>query len=139
MRTVIPSNFLRLALTLDALVSGAVAALQLAAPNWLSELLMLPRALLIDTGAFLVAYTALLLVLARSARIWSAVVGIVVAGNVGWAASCIVLLASDMLSPNALGLAFVAVQAVAVLFFATMEFIGLIASEPASASSTARA
>lgn len=139
MKTVCPSRLLKLALIADAVVSGAVAVLQLAAPGWLSELLHLPRVLLVETGGFLVAYTILLVVLARSARVWFSLIAIVVIGNVGWAASCVALLASGVLSPSALGKAFVVVQAVAVLLFAALQAKGLSSSSTAPASSTARA
>ena len=74
MRTVFPSSLLRKALIADAVVSGAVAALQLAMPQALGRLLLLPRGLLVETGMFLVAYTLLLILLARSARVWSGLI-----------------------------------------------------------------
>ena len=69
MRLVIPSRVLKFALTADALASGAVAVLQLAAASQLHPLLQLSQALLVETGVFLVAYTLLLIVLARSERV----------------------------------------------------------------------
>lgn len=139
MNTIFPSRFLKLALIADALVSGAVAALQLVAAAWLSELLNLPKPLLIDTGVFLVGYTILLVLLARSTTVWSLIIGVVIIGNIGWAIACIELLASGSVSPNVLGVAFVIVQAVAVLVFAAMEYSGLRASKPAGASSSVAA
>ena len=129
MRNVIPSPFLRTALTADAIVSGGVAALQLTFASWLSELLMLPRAQLVESGVFLVAYAVLLVVLARSARVPSTVVGVIVLGNIAWAAGCLGLLAADALAPSRFGVAFVLVQAVAVVVFAALEYVGLNASE----------
>ncbi len=136
MNTIFPSRFLKLALIADALVSGAVAALQLVAAAWLSELLNLPKPLLIDTGVFLVGYTILLVLLARSTTVWSLIIGVVIIGNIGWAIACIGLLASGSVSPNVLGVAFVIVQAVAVLVFAAMEYSGLRASKSAGAATT---
>lgn len=136
MNTIFPSRLLKLALIADALVSGAVAALQLVAAGWLSERLNLPKALLIETGVFLVGYTILLVLLARSTTVWSLIIGVVVIGNVGWAVGCIGLLAGGIVSPNALGVAFVIVHALAVLVFAAMEYSGLRASQSAGASSS---
>lgn len=136
MNTIFPSRFLKLALIADALVSGAVAALQLVAAAWLSELLNLPKPLLIDTGVFLVGYTILLVLLARSTTVWSLIIGVVIIGNIGWAIACIGLLASGSVSPNVLGMAFVIVQAVAVLVFAAMEYSGLRESKSANAATT---
>lgn len=139
MKTVLPSSLLKLALAADAVVSGAVAVLQVLAANWLAELLQLPRSLLLETGVFLLAYTVLLIVLARSPRVWSVLIGLIVIGNAGWAACCLVLLVTGMLSPNLLGVAFVLVQAFAVLIFAVLEFRGLSASVPSRDGSAARA
>ncbi len=131
MRTIHPSPLLRTALLADAVVSGAVAIIQLAATDWLSGFLQLPRTLLFETGVFLVVYTALLLVLARSARVPSALIAVIVLGNVGWALGCAGLLVVGGVSPSAMGVAFVIVQAVAVLAFAALEYIGLASSERA--------
>ena len=139
MKTVHPSQLLKLALTVDALVSGAVAVLQLTAAGWLSELLLIPRMLLVETGVFLVAYALILVVLARSPKLWSALVGLVIVGNLGWAAGCALLLASGVLAPSGLGVAFVALHIVAVVAFAGLEYMGLKASAPASRISPARA
>jgi hypothetical protein len=68
--------------------------------------------------------------------VWSVIIGIVVIGNIGWAIACIGLLISDIVSPNGFGVAFVIVQAIAVLVFAAMEYSGLKASQLASASSS---
>lgn len=136
MPSVTPSSLLKKALAADAVVSGAVAVLQLAIPDALSRLLLLPRGLLVESGIFLVAYTLLLIALARSTRVWSALILVVVVGNVAWAAGCAVLLGTGYLQPSALGIAFVAMQALAVLVFAGLEYFGLRES-PAARTATA--
>ena len=138
MRTVFPSNLLRKALIVDAVVSGAVAALQLAMPQALSRLLLLPRGLLVETGMFLVAYTLLLILLARNVRVWSGLITFVVLGNVAWAVGCAMLLGTGYLKPGALGIAFVAVQAVTVMVFAGLEYLGLRGSLPAPSAGMAQ-
>lgn len=74
---------------------------------------------------------ALLIGLARSGRVWSAMISVVVLGNVGWAVASLGLLFSSLIAPNALGEGYVLFQAVAVLVFAGLEFKGLMASLPA--------
>lgn len=133
MKTVTPSPLLTFAFGADAIVSGAVALLQLAAAAWLGKLLQLPPALLLGTGLFLVGYTALLMVLARSRAIWSALVRFVALGNVGWAAGCVALMAADLVAPGPLGVGFLLVQAVTVLVFAALQWMGLASSAPAPA------
>ena len=134
MHSVIPSSLLKKALAADAVVSGAVALLQLSMTDVLSRLLVLPRGLLVETGVFLMGYTLLLIVLARSARIWPALIVMIVLGNAGWAAGCAVLLGAGYLQPNAPGLAFIAAQAAAVLVFAGLEYLGLRYSDQARPS-----
>jgi len=73
--------------------------------------------------------------LIADALVSGAVAGVVVIGNLGWAVACVGLLASGIVSPNVLSVAFVIVQAVAVLVFAAMEYSGLRASQSAGASS----
>lgn len=138
MRTVFASSLLRKALVADAVVSGAVAALQLAMPQALSRLLLLPRGLLVETGIFLVAYTLLLVLLARSVKVWSGLIALVVLGNIAWAVGCAMLLGTGYLKPGALGIAFVAVQAVTVLVFAGLEYLGLRGSLRAPSAGMAR-
>lgn len=45
--------------------------------------------------------------------------------NVLWAADCLILLASGWVAPTGLGIAFVLVQAVTVLAFADLQYLGL--------------
>lgn len=124
MKTIHPSPFLRFALWLDASISGATAVLQLTAAGWLAQVLQLPRPLLIETGVFFVAYTLLLVVLARSARIWMPLIVVIVFGNLGWAIACLGLLASGVAAPSSLGTAYVVVQAFAVAVFAGLQALG---------------
>lgn len=125
MQTIIPSGLLKKALAADAVASGALAVLQIAMPDALGKLLMLPRALLLETGVFLLFHTVLLVVLARSTRVWAGLITVVVIGNVGWAIGCALLPAAGGLQPNAPAIAFLAIQALAVLVFAALEYLGL--------------
>jgi hypothetical protein len=139
MNAIQPSRLLKFALVVDALVSGAVALLQLLLPDLLSGLLQLPAALLRYTGLFLVGYTVLLVVLARSAAIWKELVLVVAGGNVLWAIGCAALPLEGAVAPSGLGIAFLSVQALAVLGFAAMQLAGLKASAPARQAGRAHA
>jgi hypothetical protein len=128
------SRLLKFALFADAVVSGAVALLQLLAGKLLAGLLALPAVLLLESGVFLVAYVALLVALATRRRLWSWLVWAVIAGNVAWAVGCVGLLkllpalggdGSDGGGPaSPLGVAFLLVQAFTVLTFALLEWRG---------------
>ena len=138
MHTIHPSRLLKVALLADALVSGAVALLQLLAGKLLAGLLALPAVLLLESGVFLVGYVTLLLVLATRRRLWSGLVWAVVIGNVGWAVGCLSLIPLLPLTGNApaspLGIAFLLVQAVVVLAFALLQWRGWRASSGATAA-----
>lgn len=136
MQSIQPSSLLKFAFAADAAVSGAVALLQLAFPDDLSRLLLLPRMLLVESGIFLVGYALLLAALARSRSIARPLVLFLIIGNAGWAAGC--ALAAALTGPSLLGYGFLAIQAVTVLLFAGLQLAGLNASLASPARSGAQ-
>lgn len=98
------------------------ALLALAAP--LATLLGLPPGLLRWAGLLLLPCAALMAVAARQWPPATALVGLIVAGNLAWAVASIVV-AFAVESINGLGRAFVIGQALAVLGLATLEWRGL--------------
>jgi hypothetical protein len=120
-----PSLLLRRAILADAVVSGAMALLLTFGAAALAPLLNLPEALLRETGLFLIAYAALVGWLGTRPSMPKAWVLIVIAGNAAWAVGSIAPLFSGSVTPNLLGEAFVATQAIAVGVFAELQVIGL--------------
>ncbi|WP_013501257.1 hypothetical protein [Rhodopseudomonas palustris] len=116
------------------MVSGAMALLLSLAAGTLSRLLALPQPLLLETGLFLIGYAALVGWLGTRAVLPRALVLIVIAGNALWTLGSVALLLSGSVAPNALGIAFVLLQATVVGIFAELQFIGLKRSEAALAS-----
>jgi hypothetical protein len=136
MTSIIPSSFLKRVLLADAAVSGAVALLQLVATDELAALTGLPAGLLLGTGLFLVGYVTLLIVLAKSSRVWSSMIWLVIAGNLAWAVAA---LAVAVTVPTALlGELFAAMHALAVTTFVYLEYRGLGVND-ANSGSVARA
>lgn len=119
------SNFLRSALYADALISGAAAILMAAGAPILSPLLGLPVPLLVGAGIALIPFVVMLVTVARRPNVSRLVLVDIIAINALWVAASFGLLVSGLVEPNALGIAFVAMQAVAVAFFAEMQFVGL--------------
>jgi hypothetical protein len=119
-----PSLFLRRALQLDAIVTGAMALLLVFGDSALAPLLNLPEALLRDTGLFLIAYTVVVGWLATRPSMPKALVLAVIAGNAAWTVGSIALLFSGTVTPNLPGEIFVAMQAIATGAFAELQFIG---------------
>lgn len=116
-------RFLRGVLWADAASCLATGALQLAALDALPRLLGLPQLLLLDSGVFLVAYGVLAAWTASRPvppRRW---VALFAAGNLAWAIGC--GLAAALLEPTALGIAWIAMQAAAVLVLADLQWMGL--------------
>ena len=78
-----------------------------------------------ETGLFLIAYTALVGWLATRQSMPKLLVTIVIAGNAAWTVASIALLFSGAVTPNLLGEAFVAAQAIATGVLAELQYIGL--------------
>lgn len=128
MKTIHPSGILTAALLADAVASGALALLQLLGNQALSAWLALDSRLLLYTGIFLLGYANLLLVLAHTDRIWPWLLKSIIAGNAGWAAGCLALMALPGQAWPSPASAFLALQAAAVLVLAGWEYAGLRAS-----------
>jgi hypothetical protein len=123
--TIRSSQFLRRALLADTVFSGIAAVLLTADAGALAPLLELPQLLLRETGLFLIAYTALVGWLGTRIAVPRALVTLVIAGNAAWTIGSIALLFSGAVSPNLLGGAFIAAQAIATGVFAELQYVGL--------------
>jgi len=128
------TKFLRNALYLDALASGAAGLLMIAGAPLLSPLLALPSSLLIGAGLVLVPFVATLIVVARRSQVSRLVLIDLLALNALWVAASFGLLASGLVQPSALGIAFVAAQALVVAAFTVLQVIGLRRAGAATAS-----
>ena len=119
------STFLRRALVLDAVASGATALLVIAAAGHIDGLLGLPAALLRGAGLVLVPYVAFVVFVATRARIEPAAVWVIIASNALWALASFAVLLSGRLAPTGLGIAFVAAQAIIVALLGELQYVGL--------------
>ncbi|HZH09431.1 MAG TPA: hypothetical protein VEZ24_03595 [Microvirga sp.] len=133
MTTIHPSPLLRQALLADATTSGAFGLLMLLAAEPLSRLLGLPIGLLRGAGAVLLPYVAFLAWLSLRGPVNKAFVWAVILGNIAWAADSLLLLAGGWVSPTTAGYAFVIMQALVVLMYAELQFMGLRRSNAAAA------
>jgi len=119
------STYLRRALVLDAVASGATALLVIAAAGRIDGLLGLPAALLRGAGLVLVPYVAFVMFVATRARIEPAAVWVIIASNALWALASFAVLLSGQLAPTGLGIAFVAAQAIVVALLGELQYMGL--------------
>ncbi|MGF7007386.1 hypothetical protein [Aminobacter sp. BE322] len=117
--------FLRNALYVDALATGATGLLAIVGAPLLASLLDLPETLLLWAGLALVPFVAMLVVVARRAAVSKQVLSCIVVLNALWVIGSFALLVSGAVSPNALGIAFVAGQALVVAVFTGLQFSGI--------------
>lgn len=127
------SSFLRRALIVDAVASGAAGVVMALGADVLSEWLRVPAGLLFYAGLSLFPFSALVAYVATRERIAPAGVWAIIACNAVWAADCILLMATGWVEPAALGQAFLIAQALLVATFAEMEYLGLRKSAAARA------
>ncbi|AGU48644.1 putative transmembrane protein [Variovorax paradoxus B4] len=109
----------------DAASCAATGALQVGFTGALARLTGLPAPLLMGTGVFLLAYAGAAVFMAsrRTPPRW--LIGLVVAGNFGWAVACVALLMSGVVAVTALGTAWVLAQALCVVVLAELQWTGL--------------
>jgi hypothetical protein len=119
------SSFLRRALIVDAVISGATGLLMIVAAGILETILNVPATLLRYAGISLVPFVAYLIYLTGRTQLTRGSIWFVIAANAAWVIGSALLLLSDQIQPNALGYAFVIVQAIAVAGFAEMQYVGL--------------
>jgi hypothetical protein len=116
---------LRRALVVDALVSGATGLTLVLAGGFLARLLDVPEALLRYSGVLLVPFAIGVGLIARRDPVPRAGVLAIIALNVAWVAASAWVALGDRVQPNALGYAFIAVQAIVVAAFADLQFVAL--------------
>jgi hypothetical protein len=118
-------TFLRRALQLDAVASGATALLMIAGAGLVEGLLGLPAALLRGAGLVLLPYVAFVIYTGTRETISRPAVWAIIVANVLWAAASALLLLSGWVAPTGLGYAFVIAQAFVVALLGELQYVGL--------------
>jgi hypothetical protein len=119
------STFLRRTLWLDAAVSGTTGVVMWLGAELLESWLAIPGAVFRLAGVSLLPFAALLVALAARPTVPTSAIAAVIVANALWVIASIALLVSGQVAPTMLGYAFVIVQAVAVLGFAELQWVGL--------------
>lgn len=120
-----PRPLLRAALKLDAVVTGANGAAYLAAAGPIGELLGLSETLLRATGAFLLAYAAVVWIVGSRPDIPRGPVYAIVAANAIWAIDSVVMAVAGWGDPATAGTVRILMQTVVVAAFAELQLTGL--------------
>jgi hypothetical protein len=118
------STFLHRALLLDAVATGATAALLLAGGGLLAGLLGLPPGLLRGAGLVLLPFVALVAWTGLRPVPPAGAVRAIIGVNAAWVVASLALLVGGWVSPTTLGTAFVIAQAVVVGAFAELQLLG---------------
>jgi hypothetical protein len=120
-----PPVFLRRALVLDAVASGATGLMMIAGAGLVEGLLGLPATLLRGAGLLLIPYVAFVIYTGTRETISRPAVWVIIVANVLWAAASNILLVSGWVAPTALGTVFVIAQAVVVALLGELQYMGL--------------
>ncbi|MGY1639338.1 hypothetical protein ACI78V_22055 [Geodermatophilus sp. SYSU D00742] len=118
-----PASLLRLALRLDAVVTGLNGAAYVLAASPLADLLGLPPGWLRGTGVLLLAY-AVAVWLVGTRPVPSAVRAVVTA-NALWAAGSVAVVLAGVGTPTPTGVVWLVLQAAVVAAFAVLQAAGL--------------
>jgi hypothetical protein len=118
-----PPSLLRLALRLDAVVTGLNGAAYVLAAVPLADLLGLPPGWLRGTGLFLLAYAVAVWLV--GSRPVPAAVGAVVTANALWVAGSVAVVLAGVGTPTTPGVVWLVLQAAVVAAFAVLQAAGL--------------
>lgn len=125
MRTIHPSPLLRLGLRLDAILSLAAAALVPLLMEPLGAALGLDRVHMIALAGFMFFWAGLTGWMGGQARLpaWSP--RLTIGLNLAWAPLSLLLPALGLFNPSSIGWAVLVAEALAVLVFAELQWLGL--------------
>ncbi|NUT20577.1 MAG: hypothetical protein HOV77_15435 [Hamadaea sp.] len=118
-------NLLRFALRLDAGASAGLGVVILALSGKLDEWLGTPTAFSLGVGVFLLVWAAGLALLAARSEIAPGAVWTVIVLNVGWIAGSLAIAFGGAFDLTGWGVALSALQALPVLLFIDLEYLGL--------------
>src|SRR3954453_6568100 len=133
MDRILPSDFLRRVLLVDAASCIGMGLMLAALAVPLSRWFGLPAGMLREVGLFLLAFAVLVAALGLRRASPRLLFWMVVVGNALWALDSVLLLVSGWGAPTALGGGFVGAQALVVALLAELEFSGLCRSAPLAA------
>ena len=119
------TTFLRRVLALDSASCAAIGLLLTLGAGPLSALFGLGERLLFGAGLLLLPLAAFIAWLASRPAPPAPLVWVVIVGNLAWTAESFVLISTESGRITALGTAFVAAQAAAVLGISLLEYAGL--------------
>lgn len=134
MRALHSDRSLRNVLLLDAATCAACGLSMVMAARPFGELANLPSALLLYAGLALLPIAGFLAFVAKRALHSAAALTAVIGGNLAWAAASFWLLLGGPITPNLIGQAFIAGQALVVLGLTVAEVRGALRGAQAASA-----
>ena len=128
----------RTVMTLDAAVTGTNGLVYVAAGGALDSLLGVPEEFVRSIGVFLVAFAAVVWLLATRDVVRRAAVAAVAAANIAWVVASVVFVAAGWYSPSTGGSVWTGLQAAVVGLFAALQLIVLARPTGSDRSGAAR-
>jgi hypothetical protein len=122
MPVIAASKQLRYVLWADAISCLMCGGVQVAFTRSLAHDLGFPPMLLLATGNFLLLYAAAVAFLATRARASSAIIGLLIVGNLVWGIAAVSVLLSGEFEPTILGKAYAVAQALTVAVLAKLQY-----------------
>ena len=126
----IPQNFLRYVLWADALSCLACGLLQVTLTGSLDQRFGLPLPLYVGSGVFLILYSVAVAYLATRPNVPSAIVWLLIVGNVAWGVGAVGILVGADMSVTVLGKAYIIAQALTVLVLAQLQYLCVRPGQP---------
>ena len=120
-----PNALVRLALRLDAVVTGANGVAYLALAGVLDGPLGIEASALRPIGAFLIVFAIAVAAVSLRERPTPGAVRAIIAANLIWAADSLIVLIGGWLEPSTVGSIWIALQAIVVAGFAGMQAAAL--------------
>lgn len=118
-------SFLRSALSLDAMVTGANGLAYLALAPVVDGFLGVPAPALYAIGAFLTAFAVGVALTARQEIPHRGATALIIGSNAAWVVASVVVAATGAMSPTTAGTVWTLMQAGTVALFAELQFTGL--------------
>ncbi|MFD9905583.1 hypothetical protein [Streptomyces sp. NPDC059063] len=120
-----PDTLARLALKLDAAVTGLNGLAYLALAQVLDSFFGIEAAVQYPVGAFLLLYATAVLVIATREHISRPALSAVITANLLWTVLSVISVATDTFSPTGTGMAWALLQALVVAGFAAVQYVAL--------------
>ncbi|MCX5200683.1 hypothetical protein OG897_04285 [Streptomyces sp. NBC_00237] len=124
-RTAAPDGFARLALKLDAAVTGLNGIAYLGLATTLESWFGVTTAVQYPVGAFLLLYALGVLAAGTRKDVSRTALAAVIAANLLWVVLSLAVAISGTLSPTGVGTAWIVLQALTVGGFAALQYVGL--------------